>query len=105
MGGNRPPQRRDSERIGVADRLADERPPGCLEDGFGRRSSRLANFEVNDFGAGGLPLVGGAEHIHGDEGRDEATAGGTQAHATSCVRRLRMASGFRYEERPFLAQW
>jgi hypothetical protein len=63
----------------------------------------LANLEMNDFGARGLALVGGAQDVHGDKGRNEAAAGRAQAHAISCARRLLLASGFRYEERPFLA--
>ncbi len=54
--------------------------PGRLAHGFGRLGPGLADFEMDHIGAGGLALIGGAQHIHGDEGRDQPPPRRTQTH-------------------------
>ena len=81
IGGDRLPQRRYAERIGISDPLIGQGAPGGLQHRLGRRSAGLADFEMNDIGAGGLALVGGAQHVHRDKGWDEPPPRRAQRHA------------------------
>jgi hypothetical protein len=81
VGGDRLPQWRDPERVGVADPLARQRAPGSLEHRLGCRAPRLADFEMDHVGAGSLALVGGTQHVHRDERRHEPPPGHPQGHA------------------------
>ena len=80
MSGDRLSQRCDAERVGITDRFVRQGVPGRLAHGFGRLGPGLADFEVDHIGAGGLTLIGGAQHIHGDEGRDQPPPRHTQTH-------------------------
>ena len=80
VAGNRLPQRRDTERIGIADPFAPQGAASGIEHRLGRRGPRLADFEMDHVGAPGLPLVGGAQHVHRDKGRHQAPPGRAQSH-------------------------
>src|SRR5260370_32547534 len=78
MLGDRFPQRRDAERVGIADAVFGEGAARGLEHRRGGRRAGLADFEVDDRMALGLALVGGAEDVHRDKRRDQPAAGGAE---------------------------
>jgi hypothetical protein len=77
MLGDRLPQRGDPEGVGIADRLAGEGLSRRFEHRLGCETAGLTDLEMDDFATGGLAFVGGAQDVHGDEGRDQAAAGWT----------------------------
>ncbi len=81
MRGDCLPQWGDAERVGIADAVFGERAPGRLADRRRRLRPRLADFEMDYPRARCLALIGGAQHVHRDEGRHEAAPCGDQAHA------------------------
>ena len=80
MPGNRLAQRRDAERVGIADAVRRQRPPRRVEHGFGRRRAGLADFEMDDRMPLCLARIGGAQHVHRDERRHQAAARGSARH-------------------------
>jgi hypothetical protein len=80
MRGDGLPQRCDAQRVGVTDLRRFQRMSGGIEDGLWRLGARLTDFEMDYIGAARLALVGGAQDIHRDEGRDEPAPGRPQAH-------------------------
>ena len=80
MPGDRLAQRRDAERVGIADAVRRQRPPRRVEHGLGRRRAGLADFEMDDRMPRGLARVGGAQHVHRDERRHQPAARGSARH-------------------------
>ena len=69
------PQRRDAERLGVADAAMRERGLRRLDRRGRRRRRRLADFHVNDAGTLRLALRRRRHHVHDDERRNIAAFG------------------------------
>ena len=80
MAGDRLAQGRDAERVGIADAVFGQGAPCRVEHDFGRRCSGLADFEMDDRVPRRLALIGGAQDVHRDKGRDEPAAGGAERH-------------------------
>ncbi len=73
-------QRRDAERVGVAELLGVERGPRRLDHGCGRAGAGLADLQVNHIPASRLALIGSPQHIHYDERWDLTAARNLQGH-------------------------
>ena len=71
MAGDRLAQRRDAERVGIADAVFGERPSRRLPHRRRGLCAGLADFEMDDAPARRFRLVGGAHHVHRDERRNE----------------------------------
>src|SRR5207248_9684546 len=71
MPGDRLAQWRDAECVGIADAVLGQGLPRRVEHRRRRRGAGLTDFEMDDRLALRLALVGGAQHAHGDKGRDQ----------------------------------
>ena len=68
-------QRRDAERLGVAQRPG-KRRARCRDRACGRRRRRLSDLHVDHLAAGGLDAAGCRHHVHHHERRHIAARGG-----------------------------
>ena len=65
-------QRRQAERIGIAEHVASSARRAASRTPLGAGVEGWPTSRCSDIGAGGGALVGRAQHVHDDEGRDPA---------------------------------
>jgi hypothetical protein len=80
MGSDGLAQRRQSQRIRIAQCLPRQRGARRRQHPGRRRGRGLADLEMKHVLAGGGLQVGDAQHVHGDEGRDLPPPGDLEGH-------------------------
>ena len=80
MAGDTPAQRGNAQGVGVSKPVAIQGRLGRLDDAGGGAGAGLPDFKMQHPFAQGLAFVGGAHHVHDDEGRHPPAIGCLQNH-------------------------
>ena len=80
MPGDRLAQRRQAERVGIAEHVASSARRAASSTPLGAGVEGWPTSRWSDVGAGRRALVGGAQHVHDDERRDPAAPRDLETH-------------------------